>query len=214
MVSTSAAGPPFPGFGAAEIWLTSLSFLSYVNFLAHLSQRTTLTNTLFDYPFSIHAKGSSTVLRCRVWSSGWGAWLYHLVLPHVVLPEPDRTSDSVRQSRLKYFELGGRNFSTRRVDVRCRIVVFEVACGKLFVHTGYRDSSSRLCRSTVGSSSYIQRNLCHCVDAQRRLTFILTDATITIFQTQSYPLDDALRPCKAILRESEESRAGESPRGK
>ena len=187
MVSTSAAGPPLPGFGAAGVWLTSLSFLSYVNFLAHLSQRTTLTNTLFDSPFSIHVKGSSTVLRCRVWSSGWGAWLYHLVLPHVVLPEPDRTSDSVRQSRLKYFmSLVAGTFRRGGLTYVAGFVVFEVACGKFFVHTGYRGSSSRLCRSTVGSSSSIRRNPpCHCEDAQRRLTFVLADATITIFRILS-----------------------------
>ena len=135
VVSVSAAWPLPLGFGDEDAWAASFSFvLLYISFLVHRSQRTTLTNALFDSPFSIYAKGSSTVLRRKALSSGSGAWRWHLVLPHVVSPEPDRTSDSVRQRRLNWFcELDDGTFHRGRLTYIAGFVVFEVAYGEFFV---------------------------------------------------------------------------------
>jgi hypothetical protein len=93
-----------PSFECSLIPVFSFSFvLRHISFFTHRGQSTTFTSACFTAPASSYANGSSSVAR-RISPSVpvLGACSPQRVLPQVVSPAPESTSDSVRQRRANY----------------------------------------------------------------------------------------------------------------
>ena len=77
----------------------SFSFWRFhINFLTHFSHKATFTKADLLSPCSTYENGSSNVVNEESWPGKRDAkWRWHRVFPHVVSPEPERTSSSVLQ---------------------------------------------------------------------------------------------------------------------